>query len=138
MHWWMVYGALTAGVVTTVWMDKRRPADARGAAVVLAVLWLVWNLSHWFKPEPYSQWFPLMDCGTAAILAWLWRQRYEPWKVLLICLYLAQIGLHVAYYAAGDTSFEAKYRYDLLQNILFIGQLATVASTRLARSANAG
>lgn len=125
MHWWIFYGLLTIGSVTTVFFRKRRPRDTLGAVFLLAILWLAWNLSHWFL-EPYTQFFPVMDALATGSLVWLWKYRVNWWRGLLISLFLSECYIHAAYFALGDHSREALYAYNLKQNLIYAAQLACV------------
>jgi hypothetical protein len=129
MHVWPFYGLMTVGAIMLARHGQklRRSEDSLGAAFLLGGLWLAWNLSHWFMPEPYNQYFPLLDSVTCVSLIWLWRTRYRAWKVCLILLFFIESLIHADYFAVGDHSHAARYAYDLKQNLIYIGQLACVS-----------
>lgn len=135
MHVWPFYGLATLLAVSAAAYGRRerRSGDTLGAAFVLAALWGLWNLSHWFVPTPYNQFFPLLDYAVCAGMAWAWRRTLRSWKVLLILLFLAQCILHAAYFASTDHSFRVRYAYDLRQNLIYIAQLACVSTYGIRR-----
>lgn len=127
-HWWWVYGFLTGcTLLIAQGTPQRRRGAISGAAVILSVVWLFWNACHWLKPSPYNTYFPLVDAAVPILLAYLWRNSLEGWKVLLILLFLADLATHVSFWAAGDWSYHAKYGYDLTLNILWLAKLGTVS-----------
>ena len=124
MQWWPIYGALTAStVVAARWAirhARRRSADALGAAYALLGTWVVTQISHWWVPHPYNQLFPAMDFLVMSVMAVAWRNRFQPWKVAMVALFLAQCVLHAYKFKTGLHN----YAYDLLLNLLYLGQLA--------------
>lgn len=125
MHWWMFYGVLTLGAVAIVWNRKQRPGDTWGAVLLLAAMWTVWNLFHWLL-RPRDIYFPITDAIATGCLIWLWKYRMNGWKTVFIGLFMAECYIHVIFFALGDHSREARYNYDLKQNIIYMGQLACV------------
>lgn len=126
LHWWMFYGVLTLGMLITAfrWGD----ADVRLAAMVLTVLWIASNISHAFVPSPFNQYFPILDGAAGGLLVWLWRRDLVAWKVVLVVCFLADVAWHARYFTVGDRSRIAVYRYDLVLNLIYLAQLATVTS----------
>lgn len=122
MHWWMFYGGLTL-VVTIISMT--RPGEAWGASLMLSVLWLLWNASHWWM-HPYNAFFPLLNTLCTVVMIRLWRYRMEPWKYLLIGAFLLDQVIHLGYFVQNDTGHAAKYIYDLRLNLLYLVELAAV------------
>lgn len=133
MHVWPIYGALTASTVAVArWAlrrDRRRSADVLGAAITLLGTWFVTQVGHWWVPHPYNQFFPAMDFFVMAIMAVAWRNRFRPWKVWMIGLFLAQCILH-AYRAKSGLS---AWWYDFGLNRLYEGQLACIWSVAIVR-----
>lgn len=101
--------------------------ETRETALGLSGLWLISNLSYWFAPHPYSQFFPLVDYAACAVLALLWRNSLSPWKVALIGLLFADCCLHVIY----ATGVMRRFDYNLSLNMVYLAQLACVISPRL-------
>lgn len=130
MYWWLLYAPMTAGavVIATYGREGPRSEDTLGAALLLSGLWVIWNLSHWLIHRPYNQFFPVLDGASCMALAWTWRRRLRPWKVGLIGLFLADCAVHAVYFYRGSHSHAARYNYDLIQNILYVGQLLCVSS----------
>lgn len=132
-HWWWVYGALTAALL--LWTSRpaiagtgpelRRRGETFGAAAMLAVIWLLSNLGHWFL-DPYQQFFTVVDYVAVLGMLWVWRANIEVWKLVLVGLFLATWPFHWSYIAKNDNSHAAKYAYDLALNLIYLGQLATV------------
>lgn len=137
MHVWPFYGLTTLLAVSAAAYGRRerRSQDTLGAALVLAMMWGLWNLSHWFLTAPYNAYFPLLDYVACIGFAWTWRRTLRPWKVVLIALFLTECVLHAAYFDLGDRSRTAKYAYDLKQNLIYIGQLFCVSVYGLRRIA---
>lgn len=128
MHWWPIYGALTISTVVgarwAIRRDRRRSADALGAAYALLGTWILTQVSHWWVPHPYNQFFPAMDYMVMVVMALAWRRRFRPWKVCMIALFLAQSIIH-AYRAKSGMNV---WWYDFWLNRTYEGQLACIWS----------
>lgn len=135
MHVWPFYGLATLGAIglARYGQMERRSEDTFGAALVLGVLWIIWNCGHWFVPHPYNQFFPFLDAITCSLMAIVWRNSLRPWKACLIILFVTECLIHAGYFELGDDSRAAKYVYDLKQNLIYIGQLACVSSVGIGR-----
>lgn len=118
------YGAVTLGVLLLTFQGRDR--DARGAAIVLALLYVLTNICQVFVHHPYNQFYPILDGATAAALIWFWRWSLRPWKAALICFLLVDVLIHVGYFRAGDTGHDARYVYDLRLNLVFLAQWVCV------------
>lgn len=128
VHWWLVYGFLTG---LTIYIARRwRSEDTLGAAYVLAGLWITSNLSHWFIPHPYNQFFPALDGFTAFLMALVWRKKPRVWTTVLIGLLLADCCVHAERFQHGDTHAR-RFRYDLSLNLIYGLQLTTVCAPGL-------
>lgn len=122
----MFYGLLTA-ISVVICQFGRRSGETLGAAYVLALIWLLSNLSHWFL-TPYTQYFPFIDGFTASCMAWVWRREMTSWRITLILLFLVECLIHAEFFALGDFSRAANYLYTLKRNLLYISQLACVVA----------
>lgn len=126
--WPAFYGILTVIVVGLAIASPVRD-EVLPPALMLALLFIFSNLSHVLLRinDPYNAFYMILDAGAAIMLALSWRHELNSWRVCLILLFLFDCMAHVVYRERGDTSFRARYAYDLTLNLLYIGQLACIA-----------
>lgn len=128
LGWPLFYGMLTICVVGSAALSPARD-DVLPPALILTLLFIVSNLSHSLLRinDPYNAFYMILDAGTAIMLALVWRHELSSWRVCLILLFLFDCMAHVVYTQHADTSFRARYAYDLTLNLLYTIQLACVA-----------
>lgn len=145
-HWLNTYGAiifygsLTVSVVALSFYT--RSPDVRRASVFLATMWLFYNfVQPQFSAYEISQMFSWLDTlGLALGFTFLGRvtrkngkQRWVAgrrlWTIAFSGFFFVQICAHL--WVAFDPSLKTFY-YFLVLNILYVGELASVATPSLA------
>jgi hypothetical protein len=108
-------------------LGMRRGPDAVGLSIMLVLIWVLgrvfWSL---WSPPASMQLYPLIDAaaGMTAFTAWMTRPTW--WKLVLTGLFLVQLALHVAFWAAQPVEGSLS-RYIALNNLCYAMQLVVVA-----------
>lgn len=109
--------------------DYREYVDAFFASVMIAAIWSFTNgaAAFWSFPDS-KQFHPLVDLiGLSVCIAAYMTQR-QRWKLVLACLFLAQLYLHVGFWWTwGNSPLGSIGRdYIVLLNVLWAAQLVCV------------
>lgn len=126
MHWWMLYAVLTAAALLAAFRSRRRNVELRFAVVVLAITWVISNLSVVFIKSFHTQYYPAMDALCAVIFVLLWGRSRHWWQLGLAVLFLAQVALHVVFFSGSENDFATRSHYHLALNALYVCQLGLV------------
>jgi hypothetical protein len=135
----MLWGA-AVGFPVILNLAMRQSPDALGLSGMLVIIWAfgraMWVV--WSPPECLAL-NPLIDsiAGATVFSAWVTRPRF--WKFALGALFVAQVCLHLDFWLSWPQN-ASLYRYILLNNTLFAGQLACVlwpGGSSVARSTGA-
>lgn len=130
MHWWMLYGVLTAAMCVAVYrahaVSPQLVANLPFAASTLVLTFFISNLCSAFIAPFHMQYYPAMDALCVMSFALLWASAQRRWQLVLSLLFTAQMAIHVVFFTGTRHDFETRYRYDLALNMIYILQLLCV------------
>lgn len=125
MYWWVFYGVLTLMAVITAIsaypLAPRALKSVPGSAYVLASVWALSNCCFFFS-HPYAEFYPIIDAVIGSSFVLLWVRERRTWQVILAGLFIADTGVHVAYFCGAMPA----RRQDIALNLLYVCQLACV------------
>jgi peptidoglycan/LPS O-acetylase OafA/YrhL len=126
MHWGVVYGLAALFVALFSRTGPRR--NVRLVSLVLLLNWLLFNLIDHGMPNLSDavQFSALMDAVSASLALNMCLQRPRRWKIALALCFAGQLVTHVAIMFLPESE-GSKYQYKLILNLLFAGELISVA-----------
>jgi hypothetical protein len=130
MVWGAVYGL---AALSTALVSRTGPKrNVQGFSLLMLGFWLLSNLIdrmlYWTDAVQVSA---VMDAIGMSLAINATFQRYRWWKIVLAGCFAAQLLTHIALMFLPESQ-GVLYQYRLILNLLFLGELASVASPTVA------
>lgn len=118
------------GVVMLAYRMTPRAGEVAGIGVLMLLGFGLGRLiSLWLSPPWSMSFYPVEDLLIMSLCWYMWVRHPAWWKLALAIVFLAQLGVHAAFWLSGDGQTTALRSYIFANNLAFAFELLILTVT---------